>query len=332
MILLAGIPSEAPMAMVANALEDLGYPYMTWNQRRVAESCLDFEIKNGAIEGTLTLDGTSVNLNSITGVYVRLMDDSQLPELRDLPGDAQERNYSRAQHEGLLVWLNLATARVANRPAANASNCSKPWQTRLIDTIGLRTPETLVTNDPTAVCQFRQQHGELIYKSASACRSVVKTFCDNDERRLDAIRWCPVQFQRRVRGCDVRVHVVGSEVFATRIDSSAVDYRYATRDGLDAKLVPFELSPELADTCRTLSNALDLPFAGIDLRIEEDGSAWCFEVNPCPGFSYYESHTGQPIAAAVARYLMGSQEPAGGAPTSLVIPTAAQDIPSGARQ
>jgi hypothetical protein len=29
----------------------------------------------------------------------------------------------------------------------------------------------------------------------------------------------------------------------------------------------------------------------------------CFEVNPSPGFSYYEGHTGQPISAAIARYL-----------------------------
>jgi len=30
---------------------------------------------------------------------------------------------------------------------------------------------------------------------------------------------------------------------------------------------------------------------------------YCFEVNPCPGFSYYEANTSQPISAAVARRL-----------------------------
>jgi glutathione synthase/RimK-type ligase-like ATP-grasp enzyme len=47
-----------------------------------------------------------------------------------------------------------------------------------------------------------------------------------------------------------------------------------------------------------------LPFAGIDLRRRGGDGAWvCFEVNPSPGFSFYESRTGQPIARAVARYL-----------------------------
>lgn len=306
MVLLAGIPSEPPMRMIAAALDDLGHPYVMWNQRRIAQCRLDFEILGGAMEGVLTVEGSQVDLQEITGVYVRVMDDGQLPELRDLPPEAPERLYSRNQHEGLMLWLDLTSARVANRPAANASNGSKPWQTRLIEAAGMRTPDTLVTNNPDSVRDFRDRHGELIYKSASGCRSVVRPLAQEDEERLNAIQWCPVQFQRRVPGCDVRVHVVGNEVFATRIVSAAADYRYASREGLDAELEAFDLPTELADGCRKLSTVLDLPFAGIDLRIQDDGAAWCFEVNPCPGFSYYESHTGQPIAAAVARYLIGN--------------------------
>ena len=52
-----------------------------------------------------------------------------------------------------------------------------------------------------------------------------------------------------------------------------------------------------------LARGLGLPFAGIDLKVAPDGRVVCFEVNPSPGFSYYEANTGQPIAAAVAEYL-----------------------------
>ena len=41
-----------------------------------------------------------------------------------------------------------------------------------------------------------------------------------------------------------------------------------------------------------------------------DGEYVCFEVNPCPGFIYYERHTGQPISAALADLLNGTT-PAG---------------------
>ena len=39
------------------------------------------------------------------------------------------------------------------------------------------------------------------------------------------------------------------------------------------------------------------------LKITPDNQVYCFEVNPSPGFSYFEAHTEQPIANAVARYL-----------------------------
>jgi glutathione synthase/RimK-type ligase-like ATP-grasp enzyme len=68
-------------------------------------------------------------------------------------------------------------------------------------------------------------------------------------------------------------------------------------------LQAYELSEDLANSCRYLCCELALALAGIDLRISPDGSVYCFEVNPSPAFSYYEAHTGQPIAAALAAYL-----------------------------
>jgi glutathione synthase/RimK-type ligase-like ATP-grasp enzyme len=53
-----------------------------------------------------------------------------------------------------------------------------------------------------------------------------------------------------------------------------------------------------------LAAALDLPFAGVDLKLAADQRVICFEVNPSPGFSWYESATGLPISRAVARWLL----------------------------
>jgi glutathione synthase/RimK-type ligase-like ATP-grasp enzyme len=46
-----------------------------------------------------------------------------------------------------------------------------------------------------------------------------------------------------------------------------------------------------------------LPVAGIDLRRTPEGEWYCFEVNPSPAFTYYESRTGQPIGRAIAKLL-----------------------------
>ena len=109
------------------------------------------------------------------------------------------------------------------------SNSSKPYQAQLIREYGFEVPPTLITNEPEQVLAFRAEHRRIVYKSISGVRSIVQTFDDDDLGRLRAIRWCPTQFQAFVEGVDVRVHVVGDEVFATECASDATDYRYAKR-------------------------------------------------------------------------------------------------------
>ena len=127
---------------------------------------------------------------------------------------------------------------------------------------------------------------------------------DEDEARLERIRWCPTQFQAFVEGTNLRVHTIGDEVFATAVRTEATDYRYASRQaGEPAALREVVLSDEVTEQCLQLSRSLGLEFAGIDLKVTPDDAVYCFEVNPSPAFSYYEGNAGQPISAAVARRL-----------------------------
>ena len=307
MILLCGIPSESSQARLAAALDELGAEYRFVNQRRVRSSSIRLDHNGAGIGGVLEHDGWRVALDAVAGIYLRFMDDRFLPELAGEPEDSAVRRASRAFHDIVGQWAEITEARVVNRYGAMGSNFSKPYQMQLIAEHGLRVPETLVTNDPDLVRAFVAEHGRAIYKSISSERSIVQTVDAGDLARLDAIRWCPVQFQAFVDGTDVRVHTVGEEeVFATAISSAATDYRYAHRQtGEAATMQPCELAPELAARCTSLAAALGLDLAGIDLRLTPSGEAFCFEVNPSPVYSYYESHTGQPIAAAIARYLAG---------------------------
>jgi glutathione synthase/RimK-type ligase-like ATP-grasp enzyme len=305
MILLCGIPSESPLAMVAAALDARGVHYRMLNQRRVADYAIAWQIDGGRADGTLRLENETHRLADIDGVYVRLMDDRLLPELQDLPEHSPARRHTRAFHEALYRWLEVAPGRIVNRSDPQGSNGSKPYQAQLIAQYGFGIPETLITNDPARVREFQKQHGALIYKSISGVRSIVHQLTESDMERLEHIRWCPVQFQALIPGIDMRVHVVGAEVFATEIISDRLDYRYARRNGGSASLRAAELSSDIAARCIALTGGLGLAFAGIDLKFAPDGWVVCFEVNPCPAFSFYEANTEQPIAEAVARYLAG---------------------------
>jgi hypothetical protein len=306
MILLCGIPSESPLARVHRQLEERNAQVVLFNQRRFEQSSCDFAIEGGKVSGELRMGVDCFRLEEFTGVYTRLMDYRLLPELGQEPVDSPRWQQCRAIHEALTHWYEVAPGRVVNRTAPMGSNFSKPYQAQLIRRFGFSVPETLITNDPDCVVDFRKRHARVVYKSISGVRSIVQTLTEEDMKRVERVRWCPTQFQQCVEGIDVRVHVVGTEVYATAIRSEAMDYRYAQRQtGESADLEPVELTDEMNERCVRLAAGLGLPLVGIDLKVTPEEEVYCFEVNPSPAFSYFEANTGQPIADAIARYLMG---------------------------
>ena len=203
-----------------------------------------------------------------------------------------------------MLWslADVANALVLNRPSAMQSNHSKPYQSQLIEEQGFRVPETLITTDISAAHRFWKKHGEVIYKSISGNRSIVSKLHEEHAERMNNLRWCPTQFQRRIRGVDYRVHIVGTRLFASQILSEAVDYRYSP-----ACIEACELPDDVAERCLRLSQVLDLNLAGLDLLKTPEGEWYCFEINPSPAYSYYESATGQLISLAIANLLAGKR-------------------------
>jgi hypothetical protein len=293
--------------MVRAELEKLNVPYAIFNQREFDKVIMSFEISRGRVTGQLQIGGDRFNLKDIIGVYTRLMDHRLLPKIRHEPQNSYRRRYCHALHDTLMRWYEVSSARVINRTGPMGSNYSKPYQLQLIKDQGFAVPETLVTNDPALVRDFLNKHGNIVYKSISSVRSIVRVLKDDDLKRMNCIRWCPVQFQRFVEGTNIRVHTLNKMTFATAITTNVTDYRYASRfEGGYIKMKTVSLPHELAERCVRLSQALKLDFAGIDLKISSDNKVYCLEVNPSPAFSFYEANTGQPIARALARYLSGA--------------------------
>jgi glutathione synthase/RimK-type ligase-like ATP-grasp enzyme len=207
-----------------------------------------------------------------------------------------------------LEWLEIAPGLVVNRPSDMESNGSKPYQAQLIAECGFEVPETLVTSDPDEARAFWKQYERVVFKSISGVRSIVTELDEAHAGRLDQLRSLPAQFQAYVPGEDVRVHVVGDATFACVIESGAMDYRYAQRQGCEARLSPLELPRRVSSRCVALARRLHLPFCGIDLRRTPDGRWVCFEVNPMPAYTYFENESGLPISRALINLLSNGLE------------------------
>lgn len=296
MILVYGYLGDPPIKSSIEALQDAGASYVLVEMSALDREHLVIEIGPHGVDGCLIAAGQQIPLAAVSSVYARPL---------GLPSHVQAADSPvRLLHEQLCEWLDVAPGLVVSRPRAMQSNASKPLQTQLIGAVGFRVPATLVTSDEREARAFWRDHGRVVFKSVSGIRSIVQELDERAAQRLGRVAALPTQFQEYVPGHDVRVHVVGTRTFAAAIESPATDYRYAARGGEAATLHAIDLPDEVRRRCVALSQAMDLPFSGIDLRRRPDGEFVCFEVNPMPAYTYYEAHTGLPIGAALATLLM----------------------------
>ncbi len=303
MILLWGVPYDPPLAAVEKILHRDGANYAFLDQRAILDSELSLQVGE-RVSGILRVQGETLPLEEISAVYPRPFALEQIKAFADAGRDSAVFRRAAAFQQLFSIWLDLTPARVLNRPGQMSLNYSKPYQASLIEAAGFAIPETLLTTDADAVRAFRDTQTGIIYKSVSAVRSIVAQLQPQDEARIKDVMWCPTQFQQRIAGSEVRVHVIGEKVFASEIVTAADDYRYAFLSGTPLEIRAMDPPDAWADRCRRLAAAMGFSIAGIDLRCDH-GIWYCFEVNPSPGFAYYQERTGQPIDEAVARLLRG---------------------------
>ena len=300
MILVWSVPRDSAASAVAAALERWGADARFFDQNDALEAGLELSVDSG-VKGRLQLPDGDIRLEEISGAYIRPYETSRLQTIAGAPDHARAR--AAALDDALLGWSEITAARVVNRPSAMASNHSKPYQSSIIHAQGFDVPETLVTTDKDALEAFWEKHQSIVYKSISGVRSIVTEVTPAHRERFAALANCPTQFQQWIPGTDFRAHVVGGEVFGCRIESSATDYRYPDREEDAPKIQAQELPADIAERCGSLAASMGLLLAGIDLRHTPDERWFCFEVNPSPGFTYYEQASGQPIADGIARLL-----------------------------
>ena len=226
MILVCGGLADTVTEVVCARLADCGYPYRLLD---LGSYPLGFQInwhwQGAGPTGYIAGPDWTIGLDELTGVYVRYLGaEGRLP-----PADVADEVVPTMYFEydsGLMVLLEDLPCIVVNRLGGGMSNNSKAYQALLVRQTGLLTPPTLVTNDPLAARRFYEEcQGEVIYKSLSGIRSIVRRLRPERLTELSLLRNGPAQFQALIPGENVRVHTVGDELFATRVHSDIVDYR-----------------------------------------------------------------------------------------------------------
>lgn len=257
----------------------------------------------------LSLDGTLQT--DLSAVYVRKLG---APKIDDLP--AEQRAWLAREvsaHWEALPDL-LPDLRWINPPRTDAATEGhKLRQLRLARAAGLRTPATLVTNDPDAVRTFYRAHrGDIVAKLLTALSlsmdgqsAQVRTnrLGEDDLDHLDGLSSGPMCFQERiVAERELRVMWVDGQAFVGAIDGhpDEVDWRQGHHGGFTRG----ELDADTHAALARLMSALGLTVGAIDLMVPAQGPPVFLEVNPGGEWGMLEVRLGLPIADALAAALL----------------------------
>ncbi|MEV7007238.1 MvdC/MvdD family ATP grasp protein [Streptosporangium sp. NPDC051022] len=269
---------------------------------------------DGSTGRTLDADGRRIALDELTALwYRRPLDPVAHPRVAAPAYVAEE---CRITAESL--WDSLGCLTVpASRPVLDRAG-RKPYQLEVARRLGFELPATLITTDPESFLDFYDRHeGRVITKPVHGNRleageerfgRFAAPVSPADLAHADALRFCPVIAQAYVpKRVEVRVTVVGREVFAAEIHSQVSNHtRYDWRH-YDPRATPItvhDLPAEVSARCVRLVERLGLAYGAIDLILTPDGRHVFLEINPNGQFLWIETATGLPIGAAIRDLLM----------------------------
>lgn len=193
----------------------------------------------------------------------------------------------------------------------------KAMQLALACSLGMKTPRTLITNDPGRLLDFHQRRsGSIVSKLASGTlvhhyglelSRYTQVLRRKDLDNAEAAALCPTIFQQYVeKAFELRITIVGDEIFAVEIhsqDSNRARYDWRHYDLGNTPHRPHRLPRDIADALLLFMRRLDLAYGAIDMIVTPQGEYVFLEINPNGQYLWIERASGLPISRSIARLL-----------------------------
>lgn len=268
-------------------------------------------------QGFLTTGDRKVDLEQIKSILYRRPTHYQVDQA--LPPQVQvaaENECSRG-FGGILRSLDCFWVSDMDRIRAASF---KPLQLSLARRLGMQTPPTLITNDPSALRAFYHEcGGQIVCKPLYGGNiSVTAEEWDaiytsrvtlDDLQHAGQVRYQAHQFQRFIdKAYELRITVVGSQVFAARIDAPPGNTDFRT-DYPHLIHSCYHLPRALEDACVIMVQTLGLKYGAIDMVRDTYGVYFFLEINPAGQYHWIEYYTGLEITRAIVDLLVSGETP-----------------------
>ncbi|GAA0908173.1 ATP-grasp ribosomal peptide maturase [Streptomyces thermoalcalitolerans] len=292
--------------VVIRELHDRGVPVVRLDSGDFPASLsVEAEITSSGLRGRLRTPSRTADLAGVRSLYYRRPTGFAFPHL-----DEQDARYAVTQARYGLggALASLPGCLYVNHPHRIGDAEFKPSGPVAAVSAGFLVPPTLITSSPDAARAFIKQHGSVIYKPLynpvyriDGVSSVVKIAEVAVEDIDDGVAGTAHLFQQRVeKTSDVRVTVIGDQVFAVRIDSDLLDWR------TDYSRLRYSVDtppPGVTEALHAYLSHFGLVFGAFDFAVDRAGRWWFLECNPSGQWYWLEDETGLPMLAAMADLL-----------------------------
>lgn len=255
--------------------------------------------------GRLVAGSRVLDLEAVRSVWWRRPGEFRTPP--EWPDDAQAFAASEAR-AGLLGVLSALPVRWINHPSANATANYKPLQLATAARCGLRTPRTVITNDPEEARSFIGTD-RVIYKTlgggvdcGNGMRAVVPTTVVTADHADDSVSGTATLFQERVnKSFEVRLTVIGQRMFPVAIRAGTQAARLDWRTDYAAlTYAPVALPVDVSGCVRGFMAQLGLFFGAFDFAVTPAGEWIFFEVNANGQWHWLTRYVDVPMVDAMA--------------------------------
>lgn len=294
-------------------LQKRNVPVFRFHPEEFPDRCsISIEIRDGRIEGEIHNAYHRVAFSDICAAWFRrsrnlFADRAPLTsEKLDDYVKAQSRGTVTALCEGLqTLWVSqpykLRRAEVKALQFAEATKA------------GLKTPNTLISNDPARAAAFVDALGD----TECAIKPLIALGVSDEHGyrlpltttlpagyALDSVALAPNIFQPYVdKAFELRCVVMGDRIFCAKMNSQASEITRTDWRAGDPEHEIFSLPDRVEASIHRLMDSFGINFASIDMIVTPSGEFVFLDLNPNGQWLWLETELGMPLVAAMADLL-----------------------------
>ncbi len=284
-------------------------PYVRLNAEDFGMANIELRFPS-VFDSTITIGDKRISIDSIRGVWLRRLTRPKADQIQN----AEARVFAESEMDFTLRWLidllsNYCLILDCETKILDGRN--KFDQLAIAEKLGFHIPDTIVTNDPASAKEFVELHETAVIKSVGGygqqveggfytvyTNIVTKQIFD----RFDTICLAPVCLQEYIeKAFELRVTIVGQQVFGCRIDSQVAEQTRVDWRHYDHKTPHsiYVIDERLRGQMIAMMRHYGIRLASFDLVATPDGRIIFLEMNPATQFFWIEELTGMPIADAI---------------------------------